>query len=65
MSSVGFGLSPAAGRAIMELLRYGRCSFADLGSFSLSRFANLTDNWREERGWVAATPTQAIHELSV
>jgi hypothetical protein len=59
MSSVGFGLSPAAGRAIMELLRDRRCSFADIGSFNLSRFANLTDHWREERGWIAATPIRA------
>ncbi|KPL55894.1 FAD-dependent oxidoreductase [Prosthecomicrobium hirschii] len=65
MSSVGFGLSPAAGRAIMELLRDGRCDFADLGSFSLSRFADLGGDWREERGWVAATPPRTIYELNV
>ncbi len=39
MSSVGFGLSPASGRAIMELVSSRRCSFADLGAFRLSRFA--------------------------
>ena len=52
MSSVGFGLSPASGRAISEIVLDGRCSFADLSSFRLSRFGNLAPNWREERGWV-------------
>src|SRR5438445_367791 len=31
MSSVGFGLSPAVGRAVCELVQHGRCQFADLG----------------------------------
>jgi len=52
MSSVGFGLSPASGRAISEIVLHGRCSFADLSSFRLSRFGNLAPNWREELGWV-------------
>src|SRR5439155_348336 len=36
MSSVGFGLSPAVGRAISELVEQGRCRFADLGALPLS-----------------------------
>lgn len=52
MSSVGFGLSPATGRAISQLVLAGRCDFADLSSFRLSRFGNLSPGWREERGWV-------------
>jgi len=53
MSSVGFGLSPAVGRAISELVQHGRCSFADLGALALSRFAGTPPDWRERAGWVA------------
>lgn len=52
MSSVGFGLSPAAGHAICDLVLRGRCDFADLRSLRLARFANLPADWRERRGWV-------------
>jgi sarcosine oxidase subunit beta len=52
MSSVGFGLSPASGRAISELVLDGACSFADLTSFRLSRFGNIGPDWRERLGWV-------------
>jgi sarcosine oxidase, subunit beta len=54
MSSVGFGLSPATGRAIRDLVLDGRCSFADLDKLKLARFAGLSPDWRRERGWVAA-----------
>ena len=60
MSSVGFGLSPASGRAISEIVVEGRCSFADLTSFRLSRFGNLAQNWREQRGWVPPA-TEGVH----
>jgi sarcosine oxidase subunit beta len=52
MSSVGFGLSPASGRAIAELVLHGTCGFADLSAFRFGRFAGLTPDWREQRGWV-------------
>jgi sarcosine oxidase subunit beta len=52
LSSVGFGLSPATGRAIRDLLVDGRCSFADLSSFRLTRFAELEPDWRELQGWL-------------
>jgi len=54
MSGVGFGLSPATGHAIRDLVLDGVCSFADLGKLSLARFADLPDDWREARGWTAA-----------
>jgi sarcosine oxidase subunit beta len=54
MSGVGFGLSPATGHAIRDLVLDGVCSFADLGKLSLARFADLPDDWREGRGWTAA-----------
>ncbi len=52
MSSVGFGLSPASGHAIRDLVVDGKCSFADLGLFKLSRFDGLEADWREKRGWM-------------
>ena len=59
MSSVGFGLSPASGRAISELVQHGRCTFADLGALALSRFAATPRDWRERAGWVATGPEVA------
>jgi sarcosine oxidase subunit beta len=52
MSSVGFGLSPASGKAISELVLHGRCLFADLGALRLARFAGTPPDWRERLGWV-------------
>lgn len=51
MSSVGFGLSPASGHAIRDLVIDGKCSFADIDILKLSRFAGLEPDWRERRGW--------------
>jgi sarcosine oxidase subunit beta len=56
MSSVGFGLSPAAGKGISELAMHGRCLFADLSALALSRFADTPPDWRERVGWI---PTNA------
>ncbi len=53
MSSVGFGLSPASGHAIRDLVIDGKCSFADIDILKLSRFAGLEADWRERRGWTA------------
>ena len=55
MSGVGFGLSPASGHAIRDLVLDGKCSFADLGKIGLSRFADLEPDWREKRGWMPIT----------
>ncbi len=52
MSGVGFGLSPASGHAIRDLVLDGACSFADIDILGLSRFANLEADWREQRGWL-------------
>lgn len=54
MSGVGFGLSPASGRAIAELASTGACGFADLSTFALSRFARLEPDWIDLQGWRAA-----------
>ena len=55
MSSVGFGLSPASGHAVRDLVVDGRCSFADLDKLKLSRFETIRDDWLEERGWLPPT----------
>jgi sarcosine oxidase subunit beta len=52
MSSVGFGLSPASGHAIRDLIVDGACSFADMSSMRLDRFAGLPKDWREAQGWL-------------
>ena len=61
MSSVGFGLSPASGHAIRDLVVDGHCSFANLDKLKLSRFAAVGDDWLEARGWLppelAAAPS--------
>jgi sarcosine oxidase subunit beta len=53
MSGVGFGLSPASGHAIADLVTTGTCSFADISKIGLSRFKNLPANWRESAGWLS------------
>lgn len=52
MSGVGFGLSPATGHAIHDLVLTGACSFAELGKLSLGRFADLDPEWRATQGWL-------------
>ncbi|MBB4864882.1 sarcosine oxidase subunit beta [Pseudomonas nitritireducens] len=52
MSGVGFGLSPASGHAIRDLVLDRACSFTDLSTFSLSRFAQLEADWPSIQGWL-------------
>jgi sarcosine oxidase, subunit beta len=52
MSGVGFGLSPASGHAIRDLVLDGACSFADISILGLSRFDDLAADWRQKRGWL-------------
>ena len=52
MSSVGFGLSPASGHAVRDLVIDGKCSFADIEKLKLSRFDAIGDDWLEARGWL-------------
>lgn len=58
MSSVGFGLSPASGHALAQLVVHGRCDFADLRWLSLGRFRGLASDWRERAGWVPWSPAE-------
>jgi len=59
MSSVGFGLSPAVGKAISEMVVHGRCLFADLSAIALGRFADTPPDWRERAGWIAGASSIA------
>ena len=52
MSSVGFGLSPAVGRAVRELITLGEVSFTDIGELNVGRFRDTPSNWRDLKGWV-------------
>lgn len=52
MSGVGFGLSPATGRALSQLITRGHCDFADLSSLKLQRFADLEPDWDALQGWL-------------
>lgn len=54
MSSVGFGLSPASGHAISELVMHGECRCADIACLGLARFGNLDPAWRAHKGWLAS-----------
>lgn len=51
-SAHGFGLSPATGKAISELVTKGESSI-DISGLRLDRFAALEPDWRERRNWVA------------
>lgn len=53
LSSIGFGLSPASGHAIRDLVVDGACGFADLSTFRLSRFDRLEPDWIDLQGWHA------------
>ena len=53
MSGVGFGLSPASGHAIRDLVIEGHCTFTDIAKLSLSRFDGIDADWRGQRGWQA------------
>jgi sarcosine oxidase subunit beta len=52
-SAHGFGISPATGKAVSDLVLYGETNI-DIGGLGLGRFANVTPNWRHQRGWIPA-----------
>lgn len=51
MAGVGFGLSPATGHALRDLVLDGACSFTDIERLKLDRFGDLEPDWRDQRGW--------------
>ena len=52
-SAHGFGISPATGKAVSELVLYGESSI-DISALGLGRFSDVSRDWREERGWIPA-----------
>jgi sarcosine oxidase subunit beta len=60
LSGVGFGLSPAAGRAVRDLVVTGSCTFADLSTFRLGRFAALEPDWQVRQGWLPLDRTGGV-----
>lgn len=49
-SAHGYGLCPATGVAVTQLVTEGECSF-DISGLKLSRFNGLDESWRESWGW--------------
>ncbi len=52
-SAHGFGICPATGKAVSELILNGESSI-DISAFTLSRFSDIKSDWRQQRGWVPA-----------
>ena len=52
-SAHGFGIAPATGKVVSDLVLHGESS-VDISGLRLSRFADVKPDWREERGWVPA-----------
>ena len=52
-SAHGFGISPATGKVVSELVLHGESSI-DISGLGLDRFSDLEPDWRENRGWVPA-----------
>ena len=50
-SAHGFGISPATGKAVSDLVLYGESSI-DISALGLDRFSDVGPGWREERGWI-------------
>ena len=65
MSGVGFGLSPASGHALRDLIVDGECSFADISKLRLSRFDGLDPDWRRQKGWIHAVAQEFTGEAAL
>ena len=52
-SAHGFGISPATGKAVSELVLHGESSI-DISELRLGRFSDIVHDWREKHGWIPA-----------
>ena len=52
-SAHGFGISPATGKVVSDLVLHGESS-VDISGFGLGRFSDVRPDWREERSWTPA-----------
>ena len=50
-SAHGFGISPATGKVVSDLVIHGK-STIDISGLNLNRFSHLSPNWRQNRGWI-------------
>ena len=56
MSGDGFGLSPATGKAVSDLVMHGETPI-NIDGLRLSRFADVPVDWREQRNWIPGADT--------
>ncbi len=54
-SAHGFGIAPATGKAVSDLVLYGETNI-DIGAFGLNRFSDIGPDWRAELGWNPVPP---------
>ena len=54
-SAHGFGIAPATGKVVSDLVLHGKSNI-DISGLTLNRFSDLTHNWRQNRGWIPANP---------
>ena len=54
-SAHGFGIAPATGKAVSDLVLYGETNI-DIGAFGLNRFSDIGPDWRAELGWNPIPP---------
>ncbi len=54
-SAHGFGIAPATGKVVSDLVIHGK-SDIDISGLTLNRFSDLAPNWRQNRGWIPANP---------
>lgn len=54
VSGNGFGLSPATGLAVKELIVDGECA-VDISAFNFDRFRNVPRDWRKQWSWEAGS----------
>ena len=52
-SAHGFGIAPATGKVVSDLVLHGKSSI-DISGLGLGRFSDISPDWREERGWIPA-----------
>jgi len=52
-SAHGFGISPATGKVVSDLVLYGETNI-DIDGLRLGRFAGVSPDWRKQRGWIPA-----------
>ena len=50
-SAHGFGLSPATGKVISDMVMHGETT-VDMSGLTLGRFNEVSPDWREEKDWV-------------